>query len=350
MRLVISGGGTGGHFFPSLEVLKKAKERKLETLYVGAERGIERGFEHAIPGKKLFLETYPLRGVSLARRLKALWSFWKGVRLLGRNVGGDFRSVVFGGYASVPVGVFTALKRKRLYLHEQNSVPSMTNRVLSSFSTKVFITFEHSRRFFKGENVVKTGFPLREELLNTKLERANAKEALGFKPESPLVLFMGGSQGARFINSLAVDFARKTGAPTLLISGEADYERVSELSEDLKNLKVYPFRTDMGLIYSATEVAVCRAGAGTVSELSYFQVPAVFIPYPYAAGDHQYYNAKEIEELGGAFVLRQEKASVDRVVELVDKVFQDIASMRACVAGFANPEAVELILNEVLED
>jgi UDP-N-acetylglucosamine--N-acetylmuramyl-(pentapeptide) pyrophosphoryl-undecaprenol N-acetylglucosamine transferase len=350
MKLLVSGGGTGGHFFPALEVLKRAKERGIESFFVGTERGIERSFEHAIPGGKIFLRTEPFRGVSLSARIRSAMSFLRGVSALWKEVRGEFKSLIFGGYSSVPLGVYTIIKRKELYIHEQNSVPSMTNRLLSAFSRKVFITFEHSRRFFKGENVIRTGLPIREELLSTKLEKENAKEALGFEPGSPLVLFMGGSQGARFINSLAVDFAKRTGAPTLLLSGSSDFERVRELADGIKNLKVFPFRTDMGLIYSASEVAVCRAGAGTVSELSHFRVPALFIPYPYAAGNHQYYNAKEIEELGGAFVLSQEEASLDKVIGLVDRIFGNISSMREAIGGFAEPKAAELIINELFKD
>lgn len=350
MQLVIAGGGTGGHFFPALEVLKKAKEREIGTLFVGAQRGIEKSFEDIIPGRKLFLELYPFRGVSLLARLKALWSFWKGISALGGYIEGDFRSLIFGGYASVPVGVHTNLKKKALFIHEQNSVPGMTNKLLSGFAGKVFITFEHSKRFFPQDKVIKAGLPIREELLNTKLERKNAKEALGIEPKSPLFLFMGGSQGARFLNNLAVDFAKKTGAQTFLLSGEKDFERISELAKGVDNLKLFPFRTDMGLVYSATDVAVCRSGAGTVSELSLFGVPAVFIPYPYATGDHQYYNAKEIEELGGAFVIRQEDTNTDKLVALVDRIMGNIASMRKAINSFCNPEAHKLILDEVLKE
>jgi len=350
MKLLVSGGGTGGHFFPALEVLKKAKDRGISTLYVGAERGIEKSFEHVIPGDKMLLELYPFRGVSLKRRFKALLSFWRGLSHVRHHTQGDFKALVFGGYPSVPTGAHAILKGKPLYVHEQNSVPSMTNRIFSGFSKKVFITFEYSRKFFKGNNVVRTGLPIREELLSTKIEKSGAKEALGFKPEAPVVLFMGGSQGARFINNLAVDFAKRTDAPTILLSGETDFERVSDIAQGVENLKVFPFRTDMGLVYSASEVAVCRSGAGTLSELSYFEVPAVLIPYPYASGDHQFYNAKEVEELGGAYTLRQEDVNLDRVITLVDRIFGNLKSMKANIKGFANPEAAELILNEILED
>jgi len=350
VKLVISGGGTGGHFFPALEVLREAQERKLEVLFVGAERGIEKSFERDIPGEKLFLDVYPLRGVSLREKLRALRSFFGGVLLLRSWVKGDFVSLVFGGYSSVPVGLYTLLRRRSLFLHEQNSVPSMTNTVLYPFSRKVFVTFEYTRRFFKGERVVKTGLPVRRELLELRMKKGEAKELLGFAPDSPLFLFMGGSQGARFLNTLAIDFANRTNAQVLLLSGKEDYERVTQLSREIKNLKVFPFRTDMGLVYSASDVAVCRAGAGTISELSLFKIPALFIPYPFGAGDHQYYNAKEIEDLGGGFVLRQEEVSLEKVLALVERILQNVKTMSEAIGSFGNPEAARSILDELLED
>ncbi len=164
------------------------------------------------------------------------------------------------------------------------------------------------------------------------MDKEKAREALGIDPSPPVILFMGGSQGARFINNLAVDFARKTGVKTILLSGTQDYERVTALAKDLDNLFIFPFRTDMGLIYSATDVAVCRAGAGTLTELSHFGIPAVMIPYPYAAGDHQYYNAKEIEELGGGFTLRQEEASVDEMIKRTDAIIREITVIKELIA------------------
>ncbi len=350
MRLAVSGGGTGGHFFPALEVLREARERRVETFFVGTERGIERDFEGEIPGEKVFLETYPLRGVPFKEKLRALRGFLRGLSLLGSRVEGDFRSLVFGGYSSVPLGLHTLLRRKPLFIHEQNSVPSMTNRSFYPFSRKVFITFEHTRRFFRGDHVIRAGLPVRRELTKVRMDRRSAREALGFDPDSPLLLFMGGSQGARFLNTLAVDFARRTGAQVLLLSGNLDYERVVEISKGVKNLKAFPFRTDMGLVYSGADVAVCRAGAGTISELSAFRVPALFIPYPFAVGDHQFYNAKEIEDLGGGFVIRQEEASLDKVIALVDRIFSNLKAMSEAVGSFANPDSAKLILDSILED
>ncbi len=348
MKLVVAGGGTGGHLFPALDVLKRAMERGTETLFVGTERGLER--KEDIPGEKIFLETYPLRGVSLRGKLKALYSFIKGTRKLGDLIRGDFKSITFGGYPCVPVGLQTLLRRKPLYIHEQNSVPSMTNRIFHPFSRKTFITFEYTKRFLKGGKVIRTGFPVRRELLKDRLKKEEARVYLDFDPNAPLLLFMGGSQGASFINNLALKFAKETDHQVLLLSGKRDYKRVLGESKELKNLKVLPFRRDMGVVYSGVDVAVCRAGAGTISELSLFKIPALLIPFPYAAGDHQYYNAKEIEDLGGAFVLRQEEAEVERVVRIVERILSDMETMGERIGVFANPEATDLILDEILKD
>jgi UDP-N-acetylglucosamine--N-acetylmuramyl-(pentapeptide) pyrophosphoryl-undecaprenol N-acetylglucosamine transferase len=348
MILVIAGGGTGGHFFPALAVLSRAREKKLGTLFVGAERGIEKRQEGRIPGEKVFVEVYPLRGVGLSQRLRALKSYVQSSLRVSGKLPQDGATLLFGGYPSVPAGVSSLIRALPLFIHEQNSVPSMTNRTFSLFAKKVFITFEHTRRYFKGKHVVKTGLPVRNEILDSRISKDNARSAFDFE-SPPVVLFMGGSQGAKFLNTLAVDFARRTGANTILLSGEGDYERVAGLSKGIDNLRIFPFRTDMGLIYSAADVAVCRSGAGTLSELSLFGIPAVMIPYPYAAGDHQLWNALEIEKLGGGITVKQEEATTEKIISSVDRIITDHRRFSEGISLFASQNSAEMILEEILE-
>ncbi len=350
MKLVVSGGGTGGHFFPALAVLEEAKRKGIETLYVGATRGIENRLRDRIPSETVILDVYPLRGVPLRERVRAVKSFLNGFLELRSRLGKDFRSLIFGGYVSVPLGISTVTRGRSLFVHEQNSVPSSANRLFSLVAKKVFITFEYTRRFFKGDHVIRTGLPVRREILEAKISKERAREILGFDPSSPVFLFMGGSQGARFVNSLGVDFAKKTGIQTLIISGERDHNRVKDMVKGLGGVKVFPFRTDMGVVYSAVDVAVVRAGSSTLTELSIFGIPALMIPYPFAVGDHQYYNAKEIEELGGGFVLRQEEATLEKVIGLVDRIVGDRGRMSERIKSFANPEASRVVLKEITED
>ncbi len=348
MKLIVSGGGTGGHFFPALAVITEALKRRIETTYIGSLRGIEQQLKELIPPERIFLEVLPFSGTSSIGKLRAALSYLKASLQLFEYVGEDSKALIFGGYVSVPTALTVIGKRKPLFLHEQNSVPGRANRLLSNFSEKVFITFEYSRRFFKGKEVIKTGLPVRESIFSTKLSKGSAKSTFGVEEKEPLILFFGGSQGARFVNNLAVEFASKTGVQVILISGISEYEVVKEKSKGVGNLQVYPFRKDMGLIYSACDVAVCRAGASSLTELSLFGVPAVMIPYPYAVANHQFYNAKEIEELGGGITLEQPQASLNKVVESVDSIIGDYERFSSAIKKFACAEAPKKILDEAL--
>ncbi len=347
MKILVGGGGTGGHFFPALALIEKAHKRGIETLYVGAERGIEKRLEEEIPGHKVFLRVLPLRGRNVGEKVRALVSYAESTAHLFSETGGRIPTVVFGGYCSVPSALHAILRRSPLFVHEQNSVPSMTNRLFSRFARKVFITFEYTRRFFKGKEVIKTGVPVRESLLRGIIEKGRAKERLNIDPSSTAVLFMGGSQGAVFINDLALEFAKKAETQVILISGSRDYERLKNMQESIPNLLVYPFRRDMGYIYSAVDMAVCRAGAGTITELSLFGVPAVFVPYPYSAGDHQVWNAREIESLGGGITLLQKEATVERLSKCIDRIMGDLERCSASIRSFAKEDSATLILEEI---
>lgn len=349
MKILVGGGGTGGHFFPALALIEKAQERGIETLYVGAERGIERKLEEEIPGRKVFLRVLPLRGRNVREKVRALVSSVESTAHLFSRTGGRIPTAVFGGYCSVPPSIYATLIRSPLFVHEQNSVPSMTNRLFSRFARKVFITFEHTRRFFKGQKVIKTGIPVRESLLRERMEKKSAKEMLGIDPSSTAILFMGGSQGAVFINDLALEFAKREREEVILLSGTRDYQRLKDAEKDIPNLRVYPFRKDMGYIYSAVDMAVCRAGAGTITELSLFGVPAVFVPYPYSAGDHQVWNAREIESLGGGITLLQEEATAERLNKCINRIMADLKRYSESIKSFAREDSASLILEEILK-
>jgi len=313
--LLISGGGTGGHFFPALAFMEFLSEKGEKALYVGSERGIEKRYREKIPVKSLFLELHPFVGRGTFQKLKALKGYISGAVRVGNYLDKDFKTLLFGGYVSVPAGLYTLFKKKPLYIHEQNSIPSNTNRFFSKKARGIFITFEYTRRYFK--NAERTGIPLRKEA-KRKLPKREARKLLELDEDKPVVLVMGGSQGAVFLNKLAVEIAKRTPYEILLVCGERNYPAMMELG--IPNLKVLPFYEEVGVLYSASDIALSRAGASTISELSYHGLPSLFIPYPYAAEDHQYYNAKEIEDLGGGLVIRQEKARPKEVLNKLEKL------------------------------
>jgi UDP-N-acetylglucosamine--N-acetylmuramyl-(pentapeptide) pyrophosphoryl-undecaprenol N-acetylglucosamine transferase len=237
----------------------------------------------------------------------------------------DF-STVFGGYTSVPLGVFTKINRKPLFVHEQNSVPGLGNRYLSKLSKVVFITFPHAERFFKKQKVVLSGLPLREEVKRAKnLKREEVLNKLRLEDRFTLTV-VGGSQGAKTLNGLALEIAQKLDIQIIHLCGERNYEELKREYQKLKpraRVKLLPFYLNMGEIFKITDFAVSRSGASTSFELSYFGIPAIFIPYPYAVYDHQYHNARYFVEGKGAYLFREEELNPQRVIEIVENHLKD---------------------------
>ena len=349
MKFYVSGGGTGGHFFPALALIECMLERGLDVEFVGSKRGIENRLKSSIPCRSTFVESYPFVGKGVKDKIKAvLYSLLESFRLT-RYIKTAQGGIVFGGYASLPLGMALILKRKPLYLHEQNSIPSSTNTLFSKFATKVFITFEHSRRFFPKEKVIKTGLPVRKRLLKSHLDKTQVKESFGFDPTKPVLLIIGGSQGAEFLNRLALDVFSHLHLQGIHLTGEKDKEFVSDFYRDKKlPVKVFEFSDKMEYIYTACDVAISRAGASTITELSIFGIPAVFVPFPFSARDHQYYNAKEIEQMGGGIVLRQEHANLERITKALEHILTNIEDFSKNIKKFANPSACEDILKHII--
>jgi len=345
-KFYVSGGGTGGHFFPALALVECLTEKGLSCEFFGAERGIEKKLSHLISVEKRFLNVHPFLGKSLRDKLRSLLSLFFSSLRLYQDLRSNSVSVVFGGYASLPLGIASVLKGIPLFLHEQNSIPSTTNQVLSKFARLIFLSFEHSKRFFPSEKTVKAGIPVRKSLLEgLKLSQREAREKLNLEDRETL-LVIGGSQGASFLNNLAVDIFKKTGLQGIHITGGKEYENLKQAYKGMPVL-VLPFTERMDLIYRASSVVISRAGASSITELSLYGIPSLFIPYPYSVRDHQYYNAKEIEELGGAFVLRQEEVELSKVLKILDQLLSNREEFSRNIKNFAEPNACQKIVDHI---
>ena len=322
-KIAISGGGTGGHFFPALAFMEKCDEEDIDFIYIGNSKGIEYKFRKYIGDRSVFLPMEGYAGKGIFEKSKALILLVKNSLTVYKMLDDVDASVVFGGYTGMPLGVCSLLKRIPLFIHEQNSVPGVANIKLERFTRCIFYTFEYTKRFFKNACMIRTGMPLRKALKEgIGIKREEAIKKLGIE-DKPTILFMGGSQGAMYINKLALEVMEVLkDFQALLITGNKHYEDIKRsVPKGVRNIKLIPFTEDIPLIYRASHIAVARAGAGTVAELSYYGLPALFIPYPYASGDHQYYNAKEIEERGGGIVIREKEADAKRVIEKIEKLF-----------------------------
>ncbi|WP_457567574.1 undecaprenyldiphospho-muramoylpentapeptide beta-N-acetylglucosaminyltransferase [Desulfurobacterium sp.] len=355
MRIIVAGGGTGGHFFPAIAVIKEFIKRGDEILYVGAKNGIEYRKTDLIPCEKEFINVSGVRGKTVSKMLKGSISLLSSTFKMVSTVRWfkPERILIFGGYVSLPAGLAAKFKGVPLIIHEQNSIPGKTNRLLNRFASKTLIANKYCEKFFPG--AVFTGNPLREEIIKCKLSKEHARQILKLDKDKLTILVLGGSQGARFLNQIvpeAVKFIApfKDKFQIIHITGERKGKGVKETYDSLgiKSL-VVPFTEEPWLFYRSADIAVSRSGALAVSELCYFGLPTIFIPYPYAVDDHQFFNVKPIAEKRGCFLVRENEITAESLANLLKKLYTDETlrnSFSSIMKSFSVPDATLKVVRE----
>lgn len=360
LRVVIAGGGTGGHLFPGIALAEEIRARGGEVLFVGTERGIE---ARAVPEQGFALEKIDVAGIKgrgalgLVRgllRLPRAW--WQSLRLIRRFAPDVVVGV--GGYASGPVVATAAMLRYPTAILEQNSIPGITNRILSRLVRRVFCTFPDARGFFPARKVSLAGNPIRRQILDRLTAGADGDLAPAASRPPRLFVF-GGSQGARAINDAMVaalpELLRRV--PTLEVlhqTGRADEARVREgyaaLGLAEPRARVSAFLTDMATPYRWADLVLCRAGATSLSELSAVGKPAVLVPFPQATDNHQEYNAAALVEAGGALLLRESEWTPAALAEALASLLgspERLSAMAAAMQRAARPEAARTIVDAI---
>ncbi|WP_028950547.1 undecaprenyldiphospho-muramoylpentapeptide beta-N-acetylglucosaminyltransferase [Sulfurihydrogenibium subterraneum] len=305
----ISGGGTGGHYYPALSVAQALKEKGYKVIYVGTDKGIEakKGFAYA--DEVILLRMEAVRGRGLFGKVKGIYSLLKTtfkVKKLIKKEKPDF-SICFGGYTSFPLGFASFLTKTPLYIHEQNSIPSYTNRLLSFFAKKIFITFHYTKKFFNPKKTFLTGMPLRKAIIE------EAKNYIYTPTDKKTVLVVGGSQGSKKLSEITVNLAKTLPEiEFILIKGKWEVELPK-----LNNLTVYDYYENMQELYKKADLIVSRSGSGTVNEILAFGKYAIFIPYPYAASNHQFYNVKWLYDLGLCEIIEEKDLTQDTLKEKI---------------------------------
>lgn len=346
MRVAVTGGGTGGHVFPALEIARLALEGGHEVRYLGSRRGQE-GPACALAG--IPFEGFPSEPLVSLRSIRG----WRAaVRLLraraqaARSLRTWKPDALFstGGYASAPVVSAAANARIPYVIHEQNSVPGRTNLLLAKKASAIATTFEASAAYFPSGRVVRTGLPVRQEL------RALAAR----EPEGSRVLVVGGSQGAKVLNDVLLQLVPRL-APErewLHVSGQAGFEELAAAARS-PNHRIVPFlqAAEMAQAYAEASFVIGRSGAGTLSELAAFRLPSVLVPYPLAHAQHQLYNAREFEDMEAAVVVEQRDLSPE-ILERAVRHWEDpqrCLTAQTHLAVWDVPDAGKRILKLVTE-
>ncbi len=384
MRYLITGGGTGGHIYPALAIAESIKKNdpNCDILYVGVKGKAEEN----ILKDKVYIEIFEIKFIhssGLPRRfisvkfMKFLFSIivgiFQGVGILIR-----FKPDIIigtGGYGAFPIFFANIFFNKKSIIHEQNVCPGLANKVIGRISNKIGVSFKETLKSFPKNKTVFVGYPLRWKTKGFNKEASKIK--FGFDPKNKIIFFFGGSQGSRSINNAVFEFLNillekkdigiihGTGR---YISSEYDayLNTVSKLSEIgiegsiPGRYLMEPYFTDVDEIYSATDLVVARSGAGTVIELAAMGIPSILIPKSLVPGNHQYYNAKSLADVGGAVIIEEEIITKDNkkfesinsrvLIETILDIIYDEAKLKKMSESAKNiyiPDSAERICSEI---
>lgn len=331
-RVIISGGGTGGHIYPAIAIADalRAANPHVEILFVGADGKMEM---EKVPAAGYNIEGIPVRGLERALTFRNLLFPVRLIRsvLKAGKIAESFRPDVVvgvGGYASGPVGRAALSRGIPLILQEQNSHAGITNRILGRRADKICVAYKGMEKYFPAGKIELTGNPVREGLAGTNGKRREALSRFGFKEVEKVMLVLGGSGGAGIINRTMrknIGALKDSGIGIIWQSGIRYYkEAQSDLAgSGAENIRLVPFIERMDLAYAAADLVVSRAGAITISELQLTGKPALLIPSPNVAGDHQKMNAMEMVKENAAIMIRDEDAGEEMVPAAVSLIEND---------------------------
>jgi UDP-N-acetylglucosamine--N-acetylmuramyl-(pentapeptide) pyrophosphoryl-undecaprenol N-acetylglucosamine transferase len=356
LKVLIAGGGTGGHINPGLAIAKyiKLKEPQAEITFVGTQKGLE---TKLVPREGFTLETITVRGfkrkISIDTVLavkELIQSFFEASGLI-KKLKPDI-VIGTGGYVCGPVLYVAAKKGIPTLIHESNAFPGVTNRILARYVKHVAISFKDSEKYFKNKkNLIHTGNPIRQELLNSN--RTEVLKQLDTVQGKPLIVVMGGSRGARKINETVASMLNdkfKGEFNLIFATGEAQFDVINssiKIDDQYKKYaKVVPYIYDVDKVYAASDLMICRSGAITISELQMMGIPSILIPSPYVTANHQEHNARSLERDGGAVVILENELNADILYEKICTLISNkdlLKKMSESATKNSMPDAVEKI-------
>ena len=360
LRVIISGGGTGGHIFPAVSIANAIKVIRPDAkiLFVGALGRMEM---QRVPAAGYEIKGLPICGFdrkNLLKNFKVLYKIWKSQRM-AKQIIKDFKpqvAVGVGGYASGPTLNKAAAMGIPCLIQEQNSYAGVTNKLLAKKAAKICVAYEGMERFFPAEKIILTGNPVRQALLDTTITREDAIKELGFNPSKKVILLVGGSLGARTINESVLqhlDIVKASDVQFVWQTGKFYSEEIAKRlqGEDIPNLKVTDFITDMGTAYKAADLVISRAGASSISEFCLIGKPVILVPSPNVAEDHQTKNALALANRDAAIYVKDAEAPAT-LLELAVKTVNDEDKLRSLsenVLKLALPDSADIIAKEVIK-
>ncbi len=363
MRILIAGGGTGGHIYPAIAIANRIREEypDWEILFVGTKRGLE---YKLVPEAGYRIQLVRVSGFK--RRLSL--DTFKSVRDLfdglkdARKVIKDFKPDIVigtGGYVCGPILWTASMMQIKTIIHEQNVIPGVTNKILGKFVDRIMVSFEDSRKYFQNSSkIVVTGNPVRKEFI--RFDREQSRRNLGIKDNCMLVMSFGGSRGAEKINEIMKTVVKKMSNKEELqlihITGSSHYELfMKDLEKEniiiVKNIMIKPYAHDMPALMGACDLVICRSGAITLAEITAMGLPSILIPSPHVTNNHQEHNARVLEKKGAAVLLLERELNDKNIVELLSRFTKEkhrLVDMGEKSKLLSKTDATEIIFSNIM--
>lgn len=359
LRVIISGGGTGGHIFPAVSIANAIKKIRTDAqiLFIGALGRMEM---QRIPDAGYEIKGLPIMGFDRKHLLKniiVLYKVYKSQRMAKKIIKKFNPDVVVGvgGYASGPTLNQAAAMGIPCLIQEQNSYAGVTNKLLAKKVAKACVAYEGMERFFPADKIIMTGNPVRQSLFETTVTKEEAKKAFGLDSDKAVILFVGGSLGARTINDSIlshIDMIQNSNVQVIWQTGKYYSNDIQDKLKELEipNLHITDFIKDMGVAYKAADLVVSRAGASSISEFCLLGMPVILVPSPNVAEDHQTKNAMALVTKNAALYVKDGDAK-DTLLELALNTVADknkLNDLRENIKKLALPDSAEIIAKEVV--
>ncbi|MCT4605364.1 MAG: undecaprenyldiphospho-muramoylpentapeptide beta-N-acetylglucosaminyltransferase [Marinisporobacter sp.] len=362
MKVLISGGGTGGHIYPAIAIANKIREeiKGVQIVFVGTKKGLE---SELVPKAGYKLETITVSGFKRKLSIDTLTSIkdlFIGIKDAAKIIKKFKPDLVIGtgGYVCGPVVFIASLLNIKTVIHEQNVIPGMTNKILGKFVNKILVSFEESKEYFSSNKIVVTGNPVRKDFID--VNKKACRRALRIDPDDFVVMAFGGSRGAKKINETMAKVIRNFNGQKdirlILVTGSTHYEAVLNMinKKNFKmreNIKVMEYVHDMAKYMGASDLVICRAGAITLAEVTAMGLPTILIPSPYVANNHQEFNAKVLEKNGASVLLTENELTDQKIIRLLNAFLSDKKSLKEMEVKskeLSKPNATDMIYTNIL--
>lgn len=358
LSFIMAGGGTGGHIFPAVAIANAIKKLQpnANILFIGAKGKMEM---EKVPQAGYAIEGLDIAGFNRSSLIKNIGLPFKLVKsfLQVKRIFQKFKPdavIGVGGYSSFPVLRFAQSRGIQSFIHESNSFAGKSNIMLGKKATRIFVAIDGMEKFFPAAKISISGNPVRATITNSKVSRDEAVKFFGLDPSKKTVLSVGGSLGAKGINEALdkhIDAFEKSSLQLIWQTGRPYAERAKQICAAKKNIWVNDFITQMEYAYAAADVIISRSGAMSVSEICVVKKPAVFVPFPHAAEDHQTVNAKKLVDRNAAMMVRDSEAA-EKLVSTIIALAKDEArqnELKTNISKLAITNADEMIAREILK-